>query len=255
MRRRHQQRLERLRARARRRSRRAPPPCRPSPRRRARSTRPGTAPARPSSAASRGRTTSISSGARDLRRDAAQQQPPAAPLAVVGAQQRLGLVDRRAGAVARAVVDEAHLRRAAPATSSPNAGVDLQHDVEVAGANLGLVVGRRGDDRHLLSLEERDQRRRVLAAGDGQRQVARLVGLARDQVEDQQQEDRAGGDRRQRASPASCAGRATRSTISLRATAASARRDASVASRGEAFAGAEQRDEGILERRRARAAR
>ncbi len=133
---------------------------------------------------------------RDARRHAAQHQPLVAPRAVVGAQQRLGLLDRCARPIARAVEDEAHRAGLALRHVGAERVVDDEHDVEVAAADLRLVIVGRVRHADLLPLEERDERRRVLRPGDRQRQLAGALGLARDQVEDQQQQNRTGEDRR-----------------------------------------------------------
>jgi hypothetical protein len=87
------------------------------------------------------------------RRDAAQHQPLLAPQPVVAAQQRLGLLDRRACAVARAVEHQSNAAGLALRDVGGELVVDDEHDVEVAAADLGIVIGGRVRHRHLLPLE------------------------------------------------------------------------------------------------------
>ena len=123
---------------------------------------------------------------RDVRRDAAQNEPAASPFAIERPQQRLDLGDRCPRPVARTVVGEADRARPALRDIVGKRGVDLQHHVEVAAPDQVLEVVRGGGERQLLPLEKRHECRRTLQAGHGQRQLARLVRLARDQIQHQQ---------------------------------------------------------------------
>ena len=257
-RRRHQQRLERLRARARRPSCRARPPCRPSPRRTVRSRRRGTARARRIAAASRDRRASTRSGLATRRRDAAQHQPLIAPQPVVAAQQRLGLLDRRRARDRASGRTRAARCRACPARRrrAKRSSID-QHDVEVA------ARGSARRSRPAPSMTVTCWRsRKAMSAGaysaptTGKLELARALRLARDQVEDQQQEDRAGGDRRDEASPCRCDDRGTCRATPCAGSRASCCEAADVrwpasSSCGEAFVGADQRDERVFEAARA----
>ena len=71
----------------------------------------------------------------DRGRDTAQQQALRPPLPVVGAQQRLGLANRRLRPVTRAVVDQLHLACLAGGHVAFEIGVDYEHNVEFAAAN------------------------------------------------------------------------------------------------------------------------
>ena len=197
-------------ARARRPSRRARPPCRPSPPRTGRSRRRGTARARPTAAASRDRTSSTSSGLRDHR--ARRRAAAAAARPTAGCTRAAAT---RPGRSTRARGRASGRRRGAPSPGRPSAtsfaksasttSTTSRSPARICASESAGAAGQ----RHRCALEERRQRRRVLGAARRQLELARPVGLRRDQVEDEHEEDRAGERGRQRASPASCAGRGT----------------------------------------------
>ena len=156
-------------------------------------------------------TPRTSSGVGDARRHAAQQQ---ALRPHCGRRRAAAVRFRRSPgrrAVARAVVDKPHDARASLRHAVLEVLVDVEHDVEIAARGCASRSRRApASMRHLLPLEEVDERRRALRADHRQRERARLVRLAGDEVEDQHQEERARDARPRSASPASCGGRARR---------------------------------------------
>ena len=122
----------------------------------------------------------------------AQREPLVAPQAGECAQQAANHARRGAGALARLIVIEPDLARASGGDVALEFGIDLEHRVELAGLDLRLEIRWRQVDADTLAFQECDQRRRIRGADDGQPDRFGTVDFARDQLEEQQQDQRPG---------------------------------------------------------------